>query len=640
MDLKECLNDYDPSYIYDSEELRNKKEDVILKFKELKTSNQLDLFTIKNLLDHCNIVPEIIECYLNKLKEEQSHEYTNELINYYKVLPSDICIKHGISKKPEKELFYQIIDNYINMDNEKFYLFVKYQFSQVPEEIYSIYKKEIKNIKDTKILEEKTNQFIRWDTIYNSSIDFTHIYNEEYIYYKMSNCLLRDYIEGLISIKSKKEALQILFELFKKIEPKKNEYTKYFEFVCLALLNGQINKKNKEMKKIIDCIENELQNKFFNLEEIKNFLNEKKIKFFIKNNNIEILYKNFVYKIENYQNYNINKNVINGLLFYTGKFTYKDYLNSFINFNAYINGQIYYQGILNQILIQYVKSNIAKESIEKLFSINKNNYKTLFEEVTTDKIMKYIYYLPYNSILDTERALKIFSKIIIDPTKNLYLDSISNKFLCENLGESLNKFVNIVIRKFKFEHEQHHLVTILLFYLYINNSRQINSLPKEIDENFIGVLTKDEYKAKKDNKNVFKEAGYSFEFFVYGKRQVKFNLKQLLFIANEKNETLDCKSFKKKYNECEAILLDDMLQTFPKNQILSSLVNEIRKGFEEEAQLQCNYGKKAEDILGNEIISKVEDDVELISIEEFGKMDITIVDNSFNNTIYVREFIK
>ena len=386
-----CLNEYEPSYIYDSEELRDKKEDVILKFKELKSSNQLDLLRIKNLLDHCNIVPEIIECYLNKLKEVQSHEYINELINYYKVLPPDICIKNGISKKPEKELFYQIIDNYINMDYKDFDEFAKVQFSKVPEEVDSIYKKEIQNIKDKEQLEEKTNQFIRWNTIYNSSIDFTHIYNEEYFYYKMSNCLLREYFEGLISIKSKKETIKILFELFKKIEPKKNEYAKYFEFVCLAILNGQINVKD-EMKKIIDCIEMELQNKFFNLEEIKNFLNEKKFTFFIKNNNIEIHYKNIEYKIENYQNYNINKEVINGLLL-TGKFTYKSYLNYFINFNAYTNDQIYYQGILNQVIKQYVKSNLAKESIEKLFSINKNNYKTLFEEVTTDKIMKYILYL-------------------------------------------------------------------------------------------------------------------------------------------------------------------------------------------------------------------------------------------------------
>jgi len=634
------LNDYESSNIYDSEELRDKKEDVILKFKELKSSNQLDLFRIKKLLDHCNIVPEIIECYLNKLKEVQSHEYINELIYYYKVLSPDICIRNGISKKSEKELFYQIIDNYINMDYKDFDEFAKVQFSKVPEEVDSIYKKEIQNIKDKEQLKEKTNQFIRWDTIYNSSIDFTHIYNEEYFYYKMSNCLLREYFEGLISIKSKKETIKILFELFKKIEPKKNEYAKYFEFVCLAILNGQINVKD-EMKKIIDCIEMELQNKFFNLEEIKNFLNEKKFTFFIKNNNIEIHYKNIEYKIENYQNYNINKEVINGLLL-TGKFTYKSYLNYFINFNAYTNDQIYYQGILNQVIKQYVKSNLAKESIEKLFSINKNNYKTLFEEVTTDKIMKYIYYLPYNSSFDIERTLKIFSKIIIDPIKNLYIESVSNKFELESIGESLNKFVNIVIRKFKFEHEHHHLVSILLFYLYINKSRSldIHSFPKEIDENSIGVLTEDCYKEKKINKNIFKEDEYSFEYFLYGKKQVKFSLKQLLFIANEENEALDCKSFKEKYNECEAATLDYMLQSFPQNQVLSSLVNEIRENFEEEAQLQSNYRKTAENILGNEVISIVEIGAELISIEEFGRMDITVVDNSFNNTIYEREFIK
>lgn len=635
-----CLNDYEPSNIYDSEELKDKKEDVILKFKELKSSNQLDLFSIKNLLDHCNIVPEIIECYLNKLKEVQSHEYINELINYYKVLSPDICIRNGISKKSEKELFYEIIDNYINMDNKDFDEFAKLQFSKVPEEVDSIYKNEIQNIKDKKQLEEKASQFLRWDTIYNSSIDLTNIYNEEYFYYKMSNCLLREYFEGLISIKSKKETIKILFELFKKIEPKKKEYAKYFEFICLALLNGQIN-NNHEMKKIIDCIESELQNKFFNLEEIKNFLNEKKITFFIKNNNIEIQYNNYLYKIKNYQNYNINKEVIDGLLF-TGKFTYKIYLNYFINFNAYTNGQIYYKGILNQVIKKYVRSNLAKESIEKLFSINKNNYKTLFEEVTTDKIMKYIYYLPYNSRLDTERALKIFSKIIIDPLKNLYIESVSNKFELQSIGAILNKFVNIVLRKFKFGHEHHHLASILLFYLYVNKSRhmKIHSFPKEIDVNSIEVLTEDCYKEKKINKNIFKKAEYYFEYFVYGKRQAKFSLKQILFIANEENEELDCNSFKEKYNECEAATLDYMLQSFPQNQVLSSLVNEIRENFEEEAQLQSNYGKTAENILGNEVISIVEAAAELISIEKFGRMDITVVDNCFNNTIYEREFIK
>ena len=154
-----------------------------------------------------------------------------------------------------------------------------------------------------------------------------------------------------------------------------------------------------------------------------------------------------------------------------------------------------------------------------------------------------VYYLPYNSIFDFEKTLKLFSKIIIDPIKNLYLESTSNKFLIPSIGTTLKKFVNKVARKFKFQHEHHHLVTILLFYLYVNNSKHINSLPKEIDENSIEILDEDCYKNKKSNKKVFKEAGHSFEYFVYGKKQIKFSLKQLLFIANENNDGLDCKTF-------------------------------------------------------------------------------------------------
>ena len=44
-----------------------------------------------------------------------------------------------------------------------------------------------------------------------------------------------------------------------------------------------------------------------------------------------------------------------------------------------------------------------------------------------------------------------------------------------------------------------------------------------------------------------KEAGRLFEVFCYGKVQEKFKIKQLLFIANEENDNLDCIKYKKEY---------------------------------------------------------------------------------------------
>jgi hypothetical protein len=252
--------------------------------------------------------------------------------------------------------------------------------------------------------------------------------------------------------------------------------------------------------------------------------------------------------------------------------------------------------------------------------------------------MKYIYYIPYRSGFDTERTFKIFSKIIIDPVKNLYADSISHKFLNYELGQNIKKFVNIVLRKFKFEHEHQHLVTILLFYLYINSKRRINSLPKEILENIIKILSEEIYAKKKNNINILKEAGYQFEVFCYGRKQTHFSLKQLLFIANEDNDKLDCKNFKENYNKCANIKLEEMLENFPKNQTLSKLVNDIKNGFKEEAKLQNDYKQKAENILGNNIVSKIEDIKDLISIEEIENMQIAHSGNAYNNYVYEKKY--
>ena len=40
-------------------------------------------------------------------------------------------------------------------------------------------------------------------------------------------------------------------------------------------------------------------------------------------------------------------------------------------------------------------------------------------------------------------------KIIIDPAKNNYDDSFSDKLLCGRLAQNIKKFVNIILRTYK-----------------------------------------------------------------------------------------------------------------------------------------------------------------------------------------------
>ena len=62
--------------------LRKSKEEILKEFKEYKNTNKPDLEKLKNLLSHCNIVPEIIEAYLDILKNEDNNYFLKELFLY------------------------------------------------------------------------------------------------------------------------------------------------------------------------------------------------------------------------------------------------------------------------------------------------------------------------------------------------------------------------------------------------------------------------------------------------------------------------------------------------------------------------------------------------------------------------------
>ena len=44
----------------EKEEIRFEKKDILEKFKKIQESKKLDLFTIRELLSHCNTIEEII----------------------------------------------------------------------------------------------------------------------------------------------------------------------------------------------------------------------------------------------------------------------------------------------------------------------------------------------------------------------------------------------------------------------------------------------------------------------------------------------------------------------------------------------------------------------------------------------------
>ena len=232
-----------------------------------------------------------------------------------------------------------------------------------------------------------------------------------------------------------------------------------------------------------------------------------------------------------------------------------------------------------KIIKKYSCSSLAISSIEKIFNINKKDYKELFKELS-DNIENYIYLIPYDCPFDTERTFKNPMKIIIDPYKEKFILDI--KYINYNfeLESILAEFCNIAFRKFCFEYEILHLAMILLNFLYISENRSINSLNKELKPEGEIVFHHEPYiKDLIEKKDIIiqKDIGDMFEILCYGSIQEEFTLKQLLFIANENNDNLDYESFKKKYEEECKKNVSDLLNEFPDNQVLSDHVKRIKE---------------------------------------------------------------
>ena len=594
-----------------------------IKFNDLKQNNNLNLKDLKEIIEHNDTDIDIIISYLQILQKNDKKEYYDDLAIFYQILPKEICYKFNINKKlSEKERFYDIYNRITesydisNVDN-----IIKEEFN-FPEELKNIDYYKNKDIK-------------RWDVFYNQMIDIKTIQNKELLYYKLSNRILNNFKN--IKSKEDKESILKSLDLFTNcielIKDKEEKYSEIFEFICFAILNceninnGLFNdnfkaiyfelngKKSLNKNKIIDCF----KKKGFNVT-----FNENKMKIFLK--------KKFVLEINDYTKYNINENMINSINDQNSLYIA---FNNNYNFYELIKPEHYFNGYLKKLIDNYVKSNLSKTAIKKCFNLIDGKYTKLEKELFTEEINKYIIYIPYNSKKDTGRTMKEFPKIIIDPIKNKFSPSVEKKIDSNKLIILLEQFCNTTCRKHIFEHEHHHLCQILLFYFYINENYTINTPKKEIKDNSV-ILSKE--KVDSNNKKIISESGDLFEEIAYGKVKKVFYLKELLFIANEVNDELDIDNYRKKFMELKDQTTDDLLKNFPKNQVMSDLVEKIYEGFLSLLNESEYKNKTIEDVIGNVFVCKNDDDKSetIKSIEEID--DIPMVEEiyHYNNHIPAR----
>ena len=595
--------------------LRKSRAEIKKEFEQYKKDNKLNGERLKNLISHCEVNKDIIESYLDNLRKEDNDLFLNELFLFYPILPIEVCKKYNVKKnESEKERFFKLIKNLSNIKEQNVDIelnLIRYLKNEIlncdeikhliPKTEYNdeiklrekkknkrieLKKKKAKNNELSKIEIEKEDlapfKYSRWNIVYNTVIDYKTEDNEEFLFYHLSNCLISEFLKNQDCFIKRIDLIIFISNLIENAYLKREIFAKNFEFLCMALTNSEINIKDEsELERIINAIEQEINNKFMNINEIKNYLNKINCNCEYINNKIIINYEKKKIIIDDYNYYCLNEDIINALL-KQNITTYKKFLQNFRNYNAYFDKLKKDNDLLIKVIKKFSRSNLAFSSIQRLFNIEQSEYEDLFKELS-DNIESYIYFLPLNCYFNTERTSKNPIKIIIDPFKekyNLDINYINNN---DKLHTALSEFCNIAIRKFFFEHEIQHLITALLYFLYINENSNLNSITKELDANgniicHPGFNPEDISENK--NKNIQKEAGSIFEVLCYGDIQKKFTLKQLLFIANENNDNLDCDSFKIKYDEECKKNVSELLKEFPENQLLSGYVKIIKECIE------------------------------------------------------------
>ena len=105
-----------------------------------------------------------------------------------------------------------------------------------------------------------------------------------------------------------------------------------------------------------------------------------------------------------------------------------------------VNPNKYFNGNLHKVIIKYSKSKLSKSAFLKIFKL-KEIPKELENEIFSNNISNYIYYLPFSSFNNTERTLRRFPLVLINTNKNKKFISLNNSVI----DTLLDEFVNIVV---------------------------------------------------------------------------------------------------------------------------------------------------------------------------------------------------
>lgn len=622
---------------------RSKKE-FQKEFDNIKRKEKISLSDLEYLINIEDTNVDFIEFFLNYLKTNKLHrKFIQNIIYLFPIIPKDIGQKYNIIKKlSEKERFYEIFSRICDAEDEK-------EIQSIIDEQYKFPKELCK----LSLNQEEKSKLNRWDITYNQIVDFKNIENEEYIYYSISNYLISNFQKDKsINKKNYQTSLRQYRNILMDIKELKIEKTDLFEYIILLILNSEISDsfsliQNKNLyNKFYDSISFTLKKeKLLTIDEMKNEFLKKKFIMEIKDNDIILKYKSYksLFYIRNYSKYNITKAFIEFFCYYNN--INENILS--VKFDYLINPKIYFNGLLYKIIEKYVTSNLCYTAINKCFNLDKFNHELIDKEIFTNNIHRYIRYIPYNSKNDTGRTMRKFCKILIDPSKQKMATNIINSicFQNENLYKYLEQFINIVYRKYTFEHEHNHLCNSLLFFLYTNSSDGVNTPPKEIRNNKICSPKIDVSKIQNDDSNTIKnyiytymdqneeikivfESGILFENIVYGKVHHFFTFKQLLFIANEKNDDLSVNEYTTKFIEIskDKNNTEKLLNEFPNGLILSDLVNKIYIELKNVIALPCNKNKNLtinQLLDGKFICYKDNNNIQLNSINDIDEIIIT-----------------
>ena len=127
----------------------------------------------------------------------------------------------------EKDNFYNLYDKICKTKKDELDIIIKNEF-RFPEELESF-----------EFSPKEREEINRWGLIYNKIINFKIIENEEFFYYAISNCILKNFKDNLVEKTNYHESLKKLKPILEALIKNKNVDEDLFEFIFLFIINSQ-----------------------------------------------------------------------------------------------------------------------------------------------------------------------------------------------------------------------------------------------------------------------------------------------------------------------------------------------------------------------------------------------------------------